>query len=354
MLRGVNAAGVALRFVLALLCGGIIGLERESKRRSAGFRTHTLVCIGATLTTLVGLYLYKSGLSTDPTRLGAQVISGMGFLGAGTIIVTARRQVKGLTTAAGLWTSAIIGLAIGAGYYEAALIGVAIVLLAALVLSKLEYFIMASAKRMNIYVEFNSPGMLDRLVEKDTVMTEDEKKGYISSADIKDIDQRERALQSLGCYRHMREKLYPHLRTVRFDFHLHRKGMVKDTVHTTVLDSTYMNGVQAIRDRDYETALTLLRPYNDYNTAIAYLCMDYNASALQILESLEKTAQVNYMLAVLYSRKGDEQKAVEYYVRSCSLDPSYVHRGNLDPEISVLIRRYGLNVQPEDELEFFY
>jgi putative Mg2+ transporter-C (MgtC) family protein len=166
MLRDVGAVGVILRFALALLCGGIIGLERESKRRSAGFRTHTLVCIGATLTTLVGLYLYKSGLSTDPTRLGAQVISGMGFIGAGTIIVTTRRQVKGLTTAAGLWTSAIIGLAIGAGYYEAALIGVAIVLLAALVLSKLEYFIMSSAKRMNIYVEFDSAGMLDRLVER--------------------------------------------------------------------------------------------------------------------------------------------------------------------------------------------
>jgi hypothetical protein len=196
--------------------------------------------------------------------------------------------------------------------------------------------------------------MLARLVEKDTVMTEDEKKGYISSADIKDIDQRERALQSLGCYRHMREKLYPHLRTVRFDFHLHRKGMVKDTVHTTVLDTTYMNGVQAIRDRDYETALTLLRPYNDYNTAIAYLCMDYNASAMQILESLERTAQVNYMLAVLYSRRGDEQKAVECYVRSCSQDPTYVHRGNLDPEISVLIRRYGLNAQPEDEFEYSF
>ena len=196
--------------------------------------------------------------------------------------------------------------------------------------------------------------MLDRLVEKDTVMTEDEKKSYISYAEIKDIDQRERSLQSLGCYRHMREKLYPRLRTVRFDFHLHRKGMVKDTVHTTVLDSTYMNGVQAIRDRDYEAALTLLRPYNDYNTAIAYLCMDYNASAMQILQSIEKTAQVNYMLAVLYSRRGDEQKAVECYVRSCSQDPTYIHRGNLDPEISVLIRRYGLNAQPEDEFEYSF
>lgn len=194
--------------------------------------------------------------------------------------------------------------------------------------------------------------MLDRLVEKDTVMTEDEKKSYISYAGIKDIDQRERSLQSLGCYRHMREKLYPRLRTVRFDFHLHRKGMVKDTIHTTVLDTAYMNGVQAIRDRDYEAALTLLRPYNDYNTAIAYLCMDYNASAMQILESLERTAQVNYMLAVLYSRRGDEEKAVECYVRSCSQDQTYIHRGNLDPEISVLIRRYGLNAQPEDEFEY--
>ena len=194
--------------------------------------------------------------------------------------------------------------------------------------------------------------MLDHLVERDTVMTEDEKKGYTRSAEIRDIDQRERSLQRLGCYRHMREKLYPRLRTVRFDFHLHRKGMVKDTVHTTVLDSVYMDGVQAIRDRDYERALTLLRPYGDYNTAIAYLCMDYNASAMQILERLERTAQVNYMLAVLYSRRGDEQKAVECYVRSCSQDPSYVHRGNLDPEISVLIKRYGLNAQPEDEFDY--
>ena len=196
--------------------------------------------------------------------------------------------------------------------------------------------------------------MLDRLVEKDTVMSEAEKEKYFKSADIKDIDKREKSLQALECYRHMRKSLYPRLRTVRFDFHLHRKGMVKDTVHTTVLDTAYMNGVQAIRDRNYERALTALRPYNDYNTSIAYLCMDYNASAMQILESLERTAQVNYMLAVLYSRRGDEQKAVECYVRSCSQDPTYVHRGNLDPEISVLIRRYGLNAQPEDEFEYSF
>ena len=196
--------------------------------------------------------------------------------------------------------------------------------------------------------------MLDRLVERDTTLTEDQKESYFSLASMRDIDARERSMQGKPYYRHLREQLYPRLRTVRFDFHLHRRGMVKDTVHTTVLDTAYMSGVQAIRDRDYERALTALRPYNDYNTAIAYLCMDYNASALQILEKLEKTAQVNYMLAVLYSRRGDEQKAVECYIRACSQDQTYVHRGNLDPEISVLIRRYGLNAQREDEFEYSF
>ena len=213
-------------------------------------------------------------------------------------------------------------------------------------------------QRRSIPMQGRSSGenwrMLDRLVERDTVMTFEQKDLYFESEKITDIDRREKSLQSMSCYRHMREKLYPRLRTVRFDFHLHRKGMVKDTVHTTVLDSVYMDGVQAIRDRDYERALTLLRPYNDYNTAIAYLSMDYNASAMQILERLEKTAQVNYMLAVLSSRRGDKQRAVECYVRSCSQDPSYVHRGNLDPEISVLIKRYGLNQQPEDDFEYSF
>ena len=194
--------------------------------------------------------------------------------------------------------------------------------------------------------------MLDRLVERDTTLSQEQKESYCNLSTHQDLDAREKAMQSQDYYRHLREKLYPHLRTVRFDFHLHRKGMVKDTVHTTVLDTAYMNGVQAIRDRDYERALTALRPYNDYNTAIAYLCMDYNASAMQILEGLDRTAQVNYMLAVLYSRRGEEQKAVECYIRSCSQDPSYIHRGNLDPEIAVLIRRYGLNAAPEDEFEY--
>ena len=167
-----------------------------------------------------------------------------------------------------------------------------------------------------------------------------------------DLDKRERVLSQEPYYRYLRDSLYPRLRTVKFNFFLHRKGMVKDTVHTTVLDSTYMNGVQALREMDYNTAVALLRPYNDYNTAVAYMGMDRNLSALQILEDMERTPQVNYLLAVLYSRTGDPQKAVQCYMNACKADRSYVYRGNLDPEISVLIKTYGLNQEPEEEYDF--
>ena len=123
--------------------------------------------------------------------------------------------------------------------------------------------------------------------------------------------------------------------------------MVKDTVHTTEVDSTYMLGLEALRERDYETALSLLSESRDYNTAIAYVSLDYNASAMDILKDLEKTPQVNYMLALLYARKGDNQNAVQYYLNACHEDRSYVFRGNLDPEINVLIQRYGLNREEE-------
>ena len=128
--------------------------------------------------------------------------------------------------------------------------------------------------------------------------------------------------------------------------------MTKDTVHTTVIDSTYMKGVAALKNMDYAGALALLRPYKDFNTAIAYVGLDRNANAMQILQGLEKNAQVNYMLALLYSRADDEQKAVECYIKSCKQNPMYVHRGNLDPEIAVLIKTFGLNQQEEEPLEF--
>ena len=178
--------------------------------------------------------------------------------------------------------------------------------------------------------------MLDGLVAEDTVMSYEDKIAYINACELDDLDQREEVLQKLGCYRHLREKVYPRLRTVKFDFYLHRKDMQKDTVHTTVIDSTYMAGVQAIRDRDYETAVTLLRPYQDYNAAVAFCALDYNASALAILERLHRTDQVNYMLAIVYSRLGEIEKAARCYDEACRQNPGFVHRGNLDPEISRL------------------
>ncbi len=185
--------------------------------------------------------------------------------------------------------------------------------------------------------------MLDALVGSDTVMTSQAKETYRYCSDISNADERERRLQREPFYNYMRTSLYPRLRTVRFDFHLHRKGMIKDTVHTTVLDTTYMRGVQALRDMDYKTAVTLLRPYRDYNTAVACCAMDYNASAMDILKDLEPTGPVEYMLAILYSRNGDSPQAVQHYLNACRIDRSYVHRGNLDPEISALIKTYGLN-----------
>lgn len=189
--------------------------------------------------------------------------------------------------------------------------------------------------------------MLDELVRIDSLLLPEQKSRYESLRD-REPDARERLLREESFYPHLREKLYPRLRTVRFGFFLHRKGMLKDTVHTTVLDTAYMQGVQAIRDRDYERAVTLLRPYKDYNTAVAYCSMDYNASALSILETLPRDDKVNYLLAIVYSRRGDERSAVECYIRSCQQNPSMIHRGNLDPEISQLIRLYGLNQEPSE------
>ena len=190
--------------------------------------------------------------------------------------------------------------------------------------------------------------MLDALVREDGSLSEREKEEYSRTASVTEPDLREQRLQHLPSYRHIRESLYPRLRTVRFDFHLHRKGLQKDTVHTTVVDTVYMRGLQAIRDRDYEQAVTLLRPYKDYNTAVAFCAMDYNASALEVLEPMARTDKVLYLLAILYSRRGDDRKAVENYLKACRLNPTFVHRGNLDPEIAGLIRRYGLDPTPEN------
>ena len=118
-LRELTIATVILRVILATMCGALVGIERSYNNRAAGFRTHMLVCIAASIAAMTGIYLYiYEGVPTDPTRLPAQIISGLGFIGGGTIFVTSKKNVVGLTTAAGLWASGIVGLCIGGGFYE--------------------------------------------------------------------------------------------------------------------------------------------------------------------------------------------------------------------------------------------
>lgn len=138
-LHGLNEWSVLFRILLATVIGGSIGNERGRHGRAAGLRTHILVCLGSAMTTMVGMYTATVlGFANDPLRVGAQVISGIGFIGVGTIMVRNRSQVTGLTTAAGLWTTACIGLAIGIGFYLAAIAAFIAVMVTVSVLSKLE------------------------------------------------------------------------------------------------------------------------------------------------------------------------------------------------------------------------
>lgn len=183
--------------------------------------------------------------------------------------------------------------------------------------------------------------MLERTFRDDSLLSPhyDEFRTLMRNADP---DIRERRLSEREFYPYLRKVVYPHLRTVRFDFFLHRKGVVKDTIQTMEVDSLYMSGVEAIRNRDYVKALDILRPYSDFNTAVAYCSLDMNESALSVLERIGQDEKTEYMKAVLYSRKGDEPSAVSSFLKACRLDPSFIHRGNLDPEISILIKKYNL------------
>jgi tetratricopeptide (TPR) repeat protein len=183
---------------------------------------------------------------------------------------------------------------------------------------------------------------LDKLVSSDTVLTEHLKNRIlevIRSGD--DPDVRERRLAGMKEYKYMREKLYPQLRSVRFDFYLHRAGMVKDTVHTTELDTVYMSGVEALKELDYKKAVEILRPYKDYNSALAFMSADYNHSALDVLGRLDDTdARVCYLKAMVLSRLGQIQEARKYFELALAYNPYLEHRANLDPEMHVLINQY--------------
>ncbi len=166
MMEELNSVSIIARLCLAVLCGGIIGMERGKKGRPAGFRTHILVCLGSALAMMTNEYLIQCYGGGDPARLGAQVISGIGFLGAGTIIVTGRQQVKGLTTAAGLWASACMGLAIGVGFYEAAIIACFFIWLVSSALHRLDNYILSRSKVMDLYVEFKETADISAFMDK--------------------------------------------------------------------------------------------------------------------------------------------------------------------------------------------
>lgn len=152
-LREVTYLAIVLRILAAALCGGIIGLERGMKNRPAGMRTYMLVCVGACLIMLTNQYIYQTTQTGDPMRLGAQVVSGIGFLGAGTIIVTRHNQIKGLTTAAGLWSAAGVGLALGVGFYEAALVAGFAIFFVLTILQRWDDRMHSKTRIVDIYVE---------------------------------------------------------------------------------------------------------------------------------------------------------------------------------------------------------
>lgn len=153
MIREITWVAVVVRILVAFLLGGILGVERGLKQRPAGLRTYMLVCVGACMIMLTNQYIFQVFKTGDPVRMGAQVVSGIGFLGAGTIIVTKHSQIKGLTTAAGLWAAAAVGLATGIGFYEAAVTGAAVIFFTLTVLNRLDMRMHRKARYFDIYVE---------------------------------------------------------------------------------------------------------------------------------------------------------------------------------------------------------
>ena len=206
-LRDFTIQAVALRMFLAVACGGTIGLERTFRRRPAGMRTHMLICLGACMTTLTSQYLLLyMNYYTDMARLGAQVVAGIGFIGAGTILVTRHQKVKGLTTAAGLWTAAIVGLSLGAGFYEGGLCVTVLVLLAESLFSRLERLILRKSPELNLYIHYTGEHTMERILT------------YLRDKDIKVLSmQITRQKESAN-----------HTPTVIFLLRLHRKIRPKE------------------------------------------------------------------------------------------------------------------------------
>ena len=180
---------------------------------------------------------------------------------------------------------------------------------------------------------------LKRLVANDTLLKPASRQRIMDIIrDTDDPDHTEMRLSALPEYRYLREKLYPKLRSISFDFHLHRVGMKKDTVHTTELDTVYMAGIEAMKELDYKRAVTILRPYDDYNAALAFMAADYNHSAMDVLSRLDDSdPKVCYLMAMVLARMEQYEEARKYYGLCLAYDPYMRHRANLDPEMYRLV-----------------
>lgn len=187
--------------------------------------------------------------------------------------------------------------------------------------------------------------LLDSLVRYDRNLPEEQKSAYfrLASENRRSLDRREYAMQKAPYYRYVKDRFYPQLRAVNFNFNMHRKGMVEEFIQTEEVDTAYMRGVQMLRDRDFKGAVEILQDYDDFNAALALMSVDRNLAAVQCLEDEDNTADVCYLRAILCSRMSQEEEAVSWFRKACEMDRIYKFRGNLDPEISTLIRKYGLD-----------
>ena len=181
------------------------------------------------------------------------------------------------------------------------------------------------------------------LVENDTILTDSCRKRIARQVEKASVrpDDAEASLARMPEYRYLREKIYPKLRYVKFEFYMHRVGMVKDTLHTTEIDSVYMAGLDALRNMDYKHAVSQLRQYRDYNSALALTSADYNHTALDVLQALSKTdPKVCYLMAIVLSRLGQKTEATRYLDLAVAYDPMLKYRANLDPELSGYINNF--------------
>ncbi|HML68483.1 MAG TPA: MgtC/SapB family protein [Clostridia bacterium] len=164
-LQEMNETTVAFRIALSLGCSAFLGFERVRKRRAAGVRTYILVCVASSVVMMTSQFIAATDLSTDLTRLGAQVISGIGFLGAGTIMMTERHQIKGLTTAAGLWTAACIGIALGSGFYSGGVLLCVTTFFTMSVMSVYQTYITQRLNQLKIFILLDNTVQMDELLQ---------------------------------------------------------------------------------------------------------------------------------------------------------------------------------------------